>query len=216
MSNRAWVPFGGHRGIDQAAALAIQWLEGQAKPGAGWTLVVAQDKQTWDVHDAVDTLARSGGYSTKRSSSARARSGGGVLAFLPDEADLVRAQRLAGDDALAVVQWPGTDFVPPWVAYVEATDLTTGTRTGHGRSDWHLEQLGWLFDVAYNGYGAEPFASRGAMILDRLSNAGELEGADVVGYFVSRGRGDRSDALRAMVAARLMSGSKPLRHSDPG
>lgn len=173
MSNyaAAWVPEQEDRSWDDATRLAAAWVEAWLAKHGGRPVVVAVAKSSVQHGDDphLDRLVAKGDLATPRS-HAGLRPAGPVLAYVPDEAAMALAHRLAHGTALCVVE--GFGFrVDGWASEARATDLDTGAPPEPLEPEMQAEldrikfygNNGWT-----NGFGATQSMRHLAAIKPRL------------------------------------------------
>ncbi|MCU0310718.1 MAG: hypothetical protein MUE36_07225 [Acidimicrobiales bacterium] len=119
----AWVPERDDMDWDQAAALAIDWVEDRCRDEGGARAVVVTNTIDSIGHGALEQFARAHDHTTRRSRGARP--GRPVLAYCVQLEDLEYAQNLGRRSSLVAVE----GFSVPlsgWAAVVGAEDLATG------------------------------------------------------------------------------------------
>lgn len=168
----AWVPYEETRDFDSAAAVAIEWAEGEAA-ARGLSAILVTDQKGEYHGKALFEPFRAGRHASPRSSGVAVRPGA-VIAHVPTPAALELAMRLARGNALVVVEHPSPWRLAGWAAMFDAQNLLTGLKESPLSPDV-LNNLQALATYGNNGY-ANGFGRNGARrLLSEMHDAGQLD-----------------------------------------
>lgn len=198
----AWVPDDDpNRPWDEAAALAVDWVLGEARRLGAAPLLVTPTKQQWDAGAGpIQRFALEYDAATPRSS--RPSPGAGpVLVYVPDYRTFDFAARCARGASLAVVESIGTPL-SGWAVEARAINLLTGEVTPDERTAEQRTALDRLHFYGNNGWTTGFGKNQAGKILLDLRRQGLLDQHMILGCMLAKGHSaDAVLRLEKMIVA---------------
>lgn len=206
IKNAAYVPFDDETAWDDAAALAVEWVEQRCEEEDAAGLLVTHTVDGAQYTPAlVSFVQRNCNHATPRSRTTRRNTGPGpVLVYVPDPGLLYFASGLARNSSLCAVG-SGSFDLSGWAAATRAVNLATGDEAPPVSEDVERE-LKRLSFYGNNGWG-DPFGKKNAKLtvstlLVKLSDRDDVKDF-IVGWTLANGASDNGAKNLAKVIDRL-------------
>ena len=194
-----WAPWADDTPLEDNCAAVCNWLLANAA-NTERRLTVVPEKPALEAQPSISQFAKNGNYVTpKGRNQQRPRTGGPVLAFVPDDKGLHLAIQYANNQVIGLVEWP-SPRMEGWAAAVRALNVTTGERHP-GVDDDTAELLDDLYSAGYKGYSkSDKFVMAQAQpALTELLARG-LDADFIVSFMIAKGMSDSTAAsLRKLI-----------------
>lgn len=189
----AWVPFE-EGGLEQPAALAVEWIEHEClEQGAGGLLVTPRAKVDGLTQPLQDFAARHGSTSARGGRPRRSGGDGPVLVAYPELSDLEFAGPRARGSSLCALEWPDLPLAG-WATARDAVNLVTG-EVPAPLDDGVAKLLERLVFAGNNGWFDASGKRDARRLLGELGVAAPWLDADFLAGYVL-GKGQSADAAK--------------------
>lgn len=196
----AWVPDDDpQRDWEDAASLAVDWIISEGRKQRATPLLVTPTQSQWNAGvESITRFARRYPATTPRSRRV-AKSGGPVLAYVPDYESLYLASTYARGSSLAVVETIQFPLIG-WAMELGALNLLTGEPTPDVRSDHQRAELERVNFYGNNGWTRGFGASQASRVLSDVLRQDHLSADVIVGTMLGKGHnGDAVERLRKLI-----------------
>lgn len=194
-----WVPSDASSDLEVACSAVAQVLRGA--DNWGWRLTVAHGVRNVSYQPSVEAFASNGNILTPMNASRRQiKTGGPVLAFVPDDKTLALAVGHCSGQVLGVVEY-AVPSMRGWAAAVGAVNVLTGEKEP-GVDDSTRQSFDELIGIGYKGYSKR---DRYVMAVARPAieklTADGYDADFIVSYGIACGLHDsQAKELRALLA----------------
>ncbi|MFD7320596.1 hypothetical protein ACFV9D_05815 [Streptomyces sp. NPDC059875] len=191
LDRAAWVPFAEGRSLEEASALAVDWVEVQCARQCVSGVLLTSSFGIETFVPALTDFTRRHRQTTPRAGNRSEFRGVPVLAYFPNLKMMVQAISSARGSSLAVVEAP--DFaLSGWARETRATDLTDPNAVVAPLNRRLVEGIAHLHSYGNNAYTTGFGRDQAQRVLRELRSEGHLDQDAILGAVLARGMSEHA------------------------